>query len=306
MILLCGIPSESPLALVAHELNQLHQTTLIFNQRRFTEAALEWELTPSGVGGRLQIEGKQYLLEEISGVYTRLMDDTRLPELNHEPAASPLRRQCRSLHDALYRWYEVAPARVVNRTTPQGSNASKPYQAQIITSHGFATPETLITNDPRLVREFAQRHGRVVYKSISGVRSIVQLLHPDDFDRLNHIRWCPVQFQAYVPGTNIRVHTIDRDAYATEIHGGPTDYRYSAQVGDPVELRARELPDDLTEACINLAADLNLPFAGIDLKITPEGQVYCFEVNPSPAFSYYETNTGQPIARALATYLSQR
>ena len=55
---------------------------------------------------------------------------------------------------------------------------------------------------------------------------------------------------------------------------------------------------------VRLAEGLGLAFAGIDLKITPDNRVYCFEVNPSPAFSYYEANTGQPIARAVAEYLA--
>ena len=32
--------------------------------------------------------------------------------------------------------------------------------------------------------------------------------------------------------------------------------------------------------------------------------MYCFEVNPSPAFSYDEAHTGQPIAQAIARYLA--
>ena len=44
---------------------------------------------------------------------------------------------------------------------------------------------------------------------------------------------------------------------------------------------------------------------GIDLKITPDDEVYCFEVNPSPAFSYYESNTGQPISAAIARALTK-
>jgi hypothetical protein len=40
------------------------------------------------------------------------------------------------------------------------------------------------------------------------------------------------------------------------------------------------------------------------LKVTPDDEVYCFEVNPSPAFSYYEGNTGQPISRAVARHLA--
>ena len=55
---------------------------------------------------------------------------------------------------------------------------------------------------------------------------------------------------------------------------------------------------------MRLSQGLGLAFAGIDLKITPDNRVFCFEVNPSPAFSYYEANTGQPIARAVAHYLA--
>jgi glutathione synthase/RimK-type ligase-like ATP-grasp enzyme len=50
---------------------------------------------------------------------------------------------------------------------------------------------------------------------------------------------------------------------------------------------------------------MGLGFAGIDLKITPDDEIYCFEVNPSPAFSYYESNTGQRISEGVAAALTQ-
>ena len=49
---------------------------------------------------------------------------------------------------------------------------------------------------------------------------------------------------------------------------------------------------------------MNLPLAGIDLRRTPQGEWYCFEVNPSPAFTYYEQITGQPISQAVALLLA--
>jgi glutathione synthase/RimK-type ligase-like ATP-grasp enzyme len=48
---------------------------------------------------------------------------------------------------------------------------------------------------------------------------------------------------------------------------------------------------------------MDLLFTGIDLKLTPDGEYYCFEVNPSPGFVYYERYTGQPISAALADLL---
>ena len=97
---------------------------------------------------------------------------------------------------------------------------------------------------------------------------------------------------------------IDREVFATEIISDATDYRYAARDGRPAELRAINLEEAVAAPCVALAADLGLPFAGIDLRRTPEGEWVCFEVNPSPGFSFYESQTGQPIARAVARYLA--
>ena len=132
----------------------------------------------------------------------------------------------------------------------------------------------------------------------------MQTLEESDFDRLEHIRWCPTQFQAFVDGTNLRVHTVGGEVYATAISTDATDYRYAArQCGDAANLREVELADDLAQKCLALSAALGLEFAGIDLKVTPDNEVYCFEVNPCPAFSYYENNAGQPISQGVARYL---
>jgi glutathione synthase/RimK-type ligase-like ATP-grasp enzyme len=231
------------------------------------------------------------------------MDDQSMPEVSSLPIHAPERLSCRALHDTLSRWIEITPALVVNRSTPMGSNASKPYQLQLISQHGFAVPETLITNDPVLVREFHREHNHVIYKSISSIRSIVQTLKVEDYEQLERIRWCPTQFQAFVDGTNVRVHVVNEEVFATQILTEATDYRYAQQQGSRADLYAIELDVGLAQKCVDLAHALNLPFAGIDLKITPDNQVYCFEVNPSPGFSYYEAQTGQPIAKAVARYL---
>ncbi len=305
MILLCGIPTESPMALVSEALESNGTRYVVLNQRKYSSMKMSLEINRGKPSGKLQLNGDSYSVDEFTGVFTRLMDYHHLPELKDAPETSPEVNFCRNLFDTLTRWAEITPARVVNRVAPMGSNFSKPYQAQLIKRYGFEVPETLITNDPELVRAFRARHGRVIYKSISGVRSIVQTLTDDDMTRIDNIRWCPTQFQAFVEGTNVRVHTIGDKVFATAIKTDATDYRYAhRQSGDYADLRPVDLADDLAEMCVKLAAGLGLAFAGIDLKITPENYVYCFEVNPSPAFSYYESQTGQPISRAVADYLS--
>lgn len=306
MILLCGIPTEPPLALVREALDESGVPYALFNQRQFSIMEMEFEISNGGsVGGTLRVNGSRHRLEDFTGVYIRLMDDRVLPEVKNEPADSPMRLRCRVLHDTLTRWCEIAPTRVVNRAAPMGSNSSKPYQAQLIQQYGFEVPETLITNEADLVREFQRNHKGVIYKSISGMRSIVQTMTEEDDERLELIGWCPTQFQEFVEGMNVRVHTIGDEVFATAVHTEATDYRYAyRQVGDSAELTEFELPDEIREKCVNLTKGLGLAFAGIDLKITPDNRVYCFEVNPCPAYSYYESNTGQPIARGLAKYLA--
>ena len=306
MILICGIPSETPLRMLRERLDDAGANYLMLNQREFATADVAFDVKAGRVTGYLKLGSRSYPLEEFHSVYTRMMDDRSLPELSGEPEDSPLRRHCRGFHDTLTRWMEIAPGLIVNRCVPMGSNSSKPYQAQLIRRHGFHVPETLVTSNPEAAREFREKHGRVIYKSLSAVRSIVQTLEEADFDRLDRIRWCPTQFQGYVEGTNVRVHTVGERVYATAINTEATDYRYAVrQAGEPAALREVKLADDLAARCVALARSLGLVFAGIDLKVTPEDEVYCFEVNPSPAFSYYEGNTGQPISEGLAACLME-
>jgi hypothetical protein len=305
MILVCGIPSETPLRMVTSRLDEQGASFVLFNQREFANCEIWFEVDGAQVAGELRIGDRTYKLQDFTGVYPRMMDDRFLPELSSEPPGSNLRNYCRSFHDTLMRWMEIAPALVINRCAPMATNSSKPYQAQLIRKQGFLVPESLITTDPELVRDFRARHGRVIYKSISAVRSIVQELGDEDEERLERIRWCPTQFQAFVDGTNLRVHTIGSEAFATAVRSEATDYRYAArQKGEAAELREVTLSADLTERCLRLSRSLGLEFAGIDLKVTPDDEVYCFEVNPCPAFSYYEANTGQPISAAVARHLA--
>lgn len=305
MILLCGIPSETPMQMVSQRLEDAGSKFVMVNQRDFKACNIWFEVNSKGVEGELRISNQSYRLEEFRSAYQRLMDDRCLPEVENEPANSPVRRHCRGFHETLARWLEIAPGFIVNRAVPMCSNGSKPYQTQLIREQGFKVPETLITNEPELVREFRAQHGRIIYKSASAVRSIVQTLQVSDFTRLDNIRWCPTQFQAFVDGTNVRVHTIGGNVYATAIRSDATDYRYaSQQVGDAADLREVILTSELSQRCLQLSKALGLEFAGIDLKITPADEVYCFEVNPCPAFSYYESNTSQPISEGLAQSLT--
>jgi glutathione synthase/RimK-type ligase-like ATP-grasp enzyme len=307
MILFCGIPSEPPLALAIKAAENYGIDHVIFNQRDMRFCDLYLEVKDGRAKGVLWAWEREWPLEHFTGVYSRLIDSSQLPENRTRrhiiPEPSPAEKSA-FLIEVLTEWMEVAECRVVNKASAMSSNVSKPYQTQLISKTGFLIPPTLITNDPDEVMEFVQLHGRVIYKSISSVRSIVQELSSARIHELRKIRHLPTQFQRYVPGVNVRVHVVGDAVFATEVSSDAIDYRYAGRDGLDVAMRPIALSDETAQRCHTLARCLNLPFAGIDLKRTPENDYYCFEVNPSPAYSYYQEHTQQPIAQALVEYLT--
>lgn len=304
-VLLLGIPSEPPLRLVADALSLSGRPYVIWNQRTVVDTDIELRLTDGSVSGHLQSPTVNMSLEDIAGVYVRLTDSRTLPELIWLDDDSEPVRHAERVTDLLLTWLDLTNARVVNRYDACLSNGSKPYQAQLISTE-FLVPDTLVTTDPRAARAFWGQHQRVVYKSVSGQRSIVHELTEHDVARLETLIHCPTQFQQLIEGQDIRVHTLATgEVFATTITSHAIDYRYATSLtGQNPDYTALEIPPQLAQRCVQLATRLGLAFAGIDLKITPDGTTYCLEVNPSPAYAAYESVAHQPIANALARYLS--
>ena len=266
---------------------------------------VDWRWARSGLSGSIRCNGWTLDLDELTGVYVRYLGmDGREPPSGVEPTWAP----------AMYFEYETGlmaliedlPCVVVNRLAGGMSNSSKPYQAQLIRECGLRIPPTLITNDPESAHRFYdEHHGDVIYKSLSGIRSIVRRVEREHLDRFPLLRHCPAQFQAFIPGDDVRVHTVGDELFATRVRSDAVDYRYGARDGHDVAMEPTEVPDTVAAACLRLARRLDLLLTGIDLKMTPDGDFYCFEVNPSPGFLFYEQRARQPISAALAELLKR-
>jgi len=306
MILICGIPSEAPVRLALTAARAAGVPHVLFNQRESQQSDMHLVIDRGVVDGTLRLRETDWPLAGFSGIYARLMDYRHLPENQPQGRTPPDAARVRKsalLHATLDEWLEMADCRVMNRSSAMRSNSSKPYQAQQIRCVGFRIPETLITNDPAAVQRFLRKHGSVVYKSTSGVRSIVRPVDDAKLADLARVRFLPTQFQAFVPGDNVRVHVVGETLFATEIHTEAVDYRYAVRDDLPLEMVPVELPPSVAERCRTLARRLHLPLCGIDLKRTPDGVYYCFEVNPSPGYSYYQEQSGQNVAAAIVDYL---
>lgn len=302
MILVAGGLADSVTELVCARLAERGYAYRLLDLGRYpADHRVTWRWCEGGPEG--VIAGRDWSLDlaDITGAYVRFLGpEGRLPPTAAPEAEDVLRAEADA---GLMALLEDLPCPVVNRVAGGMSNNSKPYQALLLRRAGLRVPPTLVTNDPEAARAFYAMHGAVIYKSISGVRSIVRRLEPGGLGRLALLRDGPAQFQAYVPGDNVRVHTVGERVFAVRVRSEAVDYRYAHRDGIGVQMEPTALPRAIERACLAVARDLDLLFAGIDLKETPEGEWYCFEVNPCPGFLYYERHSRLPISAALADLL---
>lgn len=308
MILVCGTMADTMIELMCARLDDLSYEYLFFDQVHYPgRFHLSWELDTCGPRGYVTSPNRKVDVADLTGVYARYARYRGGPE---RPGLSKLERD---LTDAEYQLslmqlLDLLPCVVANRVKASTSNDSKIYQAFLAESFGLRTPRTLVTTDPDEVWEFYEAcDRRVIYKSLSSIRSIVHRLSEEDLrERLARVRHCPTQFQECIDGVDIRVHSVGDRVFATEIVSDVSDYRYAAREGAPLSLHSIDIPDDVAAACTGMASTLGLVLSGIDLRRTPNGEYYCFEVNPSPGFLFYERSTGQPISEAVAHLLRGR
>jgi hypothetical protein len=306
VILVCGGLADIVTELTCSRLESMEMPYRLLDLGRFPEGfEIEWTWSGNLVSGFIRTADWTLEIDTITGVFVRYLGLDGHAPFTKLPAGHEITALGEG-QSALMALLEALPCPVANKASVSMSNCSKPYQALMVRESGLLTPPTLVTNDPDAAREFYEECGReMIFKSLSGVRSTVRRFDERDLERLPLLRHGPAQFQKFLPGDNIRVHTIGTEAIATRIRSAAVDYRYATKQGSQADLEPTELPPHVADACVRLSQRMGLLLAGIDLKETPDGEYYCFEVNPSPGFAYYEQSTGQPISAVLVEALSQ-
>ena len=168
MILFYGRLDDPPLARTLAALQEAGAAYVLIEQSALDREGLRIDVGRHGVDGTLVVAGQTVGLMSIRSVYARPLE---LPQRAFGPEGA---WRARLLHEQLFEWLDIADALVINRPRAMHANASKPLQAQLIGAAGFEVPETLVTSDAAEALAFWREHGRVVFKSASGVRSIVR------------------------------------------------------------------------------------------------------------------------------------
>ncbi|MEL7361560.1 MAG: hypothetical protein AAFN13_05780, partial [Bacteroidota bacterium] len=171
----------------------------------------EWAYAFDDAGlpqGRFLTSGRTYSFADIAGIFVRFHPE---PELSPSLVDVPAERQAALIGErrsALQYLLNRFPQPVVNRPAAGRSNGSKPFQMRRLAHAGFAVPRWTASNDVDVVRAFASTCAEgAIYKSCSGLRSQVRLLHEDMLGRLR-AGTSPIVVQEYIPGYDVRLHTV--------------------------------------------------------------------------------------------------
>lgn len=299
MILLWGSMEDEPMALARTALERAGADLFFLDHARIFASEVDCEAGGGSRGRCTVADGEGSVdLGNVRAAYMRVPSFLDYEEMQGRPPDDPVAVRAAGFELQLMAWLDASEALVINRSDPSATNNSKPHQLTVIRQAGLRIPETFIANDVAAARGFLAANPDSIYKSISGVRSIVHRVSDAHHGFMDDVAWCPTLFQRVVPGTNYRVHVVGGEVLALRVESDRLDYRYGSTT-----MVAAELPAEVAEKCRRLNSMLGLHFSGIDLMRTPEDEWYCFEVNPSPGYSYFETGSGQPISRALARFM---
>ncbi len=257
-----------------------------------------WSFGFEGVSpgeGTIRVEGDTIRMGDVTGAFSRFAPEPSPPpglgldefELERFRAE----RRC-GLHELL----ERLPCPVANRPSAGRSNGSKPLQMARLEAAGFRVPPWIATNERPRVDTFLEGLGGkpAIYKAVSGLRSRVRRVDAELLDRLERGTG-PVVVQAYIEGTDVRVHVVDETCLGTAVEGVGVDYRFDGSRS----YREQEVPSPIAALCRRVAVAEGLLLAGFDFRVDARGEWFSLEVNPMPSFIPYQWCTGQPIAEAV-------
>lgn len=181
----------------------------------------------------------------------------------------------------------------------------KPWQMKFLEDEDVPVPDTLFTNSPEEVIQFFDKHDRVIYKPVTrggGPRVLTEEDLTDD--RLEELATAPVQFQAFVPGKDLRIYYLDGEVvgamrYLSENYS----FKIDMQEGKEIELAPFEPSPEMRTVVERACKSAEIRFGAADVRLQSDGEFKLLEINNVPRFAAADLDCEADIAGELADYL---
>lgn len=302
MIIILGTSEDEHSAHVARTLLQRNEDVVFFDTRLFpAKVTMKWNADEENEG-YLIFDGKKYLFSDIQGVYWRNYNGILYEQMNAGDESYFLSEMVyREKKSALTSLFQSLKTNWVNSQSAFELHRKKAYLTNIVSQSGIRVPRTLITNDKNSIIEFLEKNkGDIICKPVLG-GAYTKKVTADFLNekKINALQNCPVQFQEFIDGVDIRVYAYTNSIYAFRIEADTVDFRADLAA----KLIPVELPQEVIDNCYKAMELLHLKYSGIDLRLNKEGEYVFIEANPAPMFIHAERVTGAPLTDSLINML---
>lgn len=263
--------------------------------------------------GRLSTATRALEIADIRSIWYRSPTSFRLPQ---QMTATERRHAHNEAKLGLGGVLLSLPVLWVNHPVRHVAAGYKPLQLAAAARCGLAVPDTLITNQPHAVRQFAARATTVT--KMLGAPAITEeqgrkvafteIVHDEHLADLRGIEATAHQFQHWVPKrADARVIVVGRDVFAVLIHAGSAaaavDWRCDY---DALTYQALDPPAAVTAGVRALTAEMGLVYAALDFAVTPEDRwIFLGDLNPGGQYGWLEERAAIPVTATLAGLLAK-
>lgn len=196
--------------------------------------------------------------------------------------------------------------------------SNKEAQLRVASDLAIQVPQTCITNNPRIAKEFIEsypngvvsklQHNFKTYEDGEEGTVFTNEVTDKDLERLESLRYCPMQFQEKIEKKlELRIIIVGNKCYSFALDSqsheeGKVDWR---KVGAKTltDWKWCEIPRELEEKLIQYQQYFYMNYGAADFILTPEGEYVFLEVNPGGEFFWLDRILNFEISDQIAKVL---
>ncbi len=301
---------------VCDELDKLKCKVVVWSARKIPqESSLGFELGGNECASLVSHDSQTFELGAFDSIWYRRPGIPKSGSMPKRWLEALVNWESGRALEGIYR--TLSKAFWVNNPHAQQEALIKLHQLKIAQDAGLKIPHTLVSNDPKLIKQFAERFSnRIIYKLIDEAswqyfpeqeqpRGMPTLeFRQTDFAHLEQAKYSLQLFQEKIEKTcDLRVMVVGDDIFAVKIEPQEEGAKLDWRVARNNKLSKFKLPDDIESKCRKLMADLGLVYAAFDFALTSDGQFVFFELNPQGQFLWLEEALELPVSQRFAQLL---
>jgi glutathione synthase/RimK-type ligase-like ATP-grasp enzyme len=193
---------------------------------------------------------------------------------------------------------------------------NKIFQLQVAQEIGFNIPDTIITNQYYVLKEFLAKHNNnIIVKPLSQGRisneSELKLIYTnkitaDIIDKIDSYSLTPSIYQEYIEKEyELRITVVNKKVFAAKVDSQKNDETKTDWRKEKIPFKKYLLPVDIEKECIELVQKLNLSFGAIDMIKNSKGDYIFLEINPNGQWAWLDMEAGLNISNEIINYLTE-